>query len=121
MHSTVIIQFLFQLIPDVTRYKFTEARKHAAYTGVGNPVEAKQQHRVKFDSDQLEHFVDFITSDHIIKDLPFGEKTLKLTSGEVIQIPLVIRSLAPSTIISQYSALCKEENVTPLGIFPFFF
>ena len=74
-----------------------------------------KQTREKFDTDQLEHFIDFITSGHIIKDQPFGEKTLKLTNGEIIKIPSVIRSLAPSTIILQYTALCKEENINPLG------
>ncbi|CAG2250954.1 unnamed protein product [Mytilus edulis] len=42
-------------------------------------------------------------------------KDLKLTNGEIIKIPSVIRSLAPSTIILQYTALYKEENINPLG------
>ena len=60
--------------------------------------------------------MDFITSGHVIKDQPFGEKTLRLASGEVIKIPSVVRSLAPTTIINQYIALCEEDNIRPLGM-----
>ena len=83
--------------------------------GSANLLKKKQQQRVKYEDEQIEHFVDFITSDHIIKDLPYGEKTLKLSLGEITHIPLVIRSLAPATIITQYTELCKEEDVKPLG------
>ena len=71
--------------------------------------------REKFDENQLEHFVDLITSGHIVKDLPFGEKTLKLASGEIVKIHDVVRSLVPTTIVSQYLAICDEKNVKPVG------
>lgn len=106
-----------QLLPDVTRYKYSHAKKHCEYLGVGEPVQTCKLSREKFKTDQLDHFIDFITSKHIIKDQPFGEKTLRLTTGEIIKIPSVIRSLAPSNIISQYLALCKEDIVIPLGEF----
>lgn len=66
-------------------------------------------------SASLDHFVDFITSSHIIKDIPFGQKRLKLESGEVIQIPNVVRSLSASTIIDQYYVMCQEDDISPLG------
>ena len=35
------------------------------------------RHRLPYVSPkQLDHFLDFITSAHIVQDLPFGEKTL---------------------------------------------
>lgn len=96
----------------MTRYRFKKAQEHIDHIGVGEPVLSKKSTREKYSADQLNHFVDFITSGQIIKDQPYGEKTLKLKSGEVIT---VIRSLTPSTIISQYFAICNEENVQPLG------
>ena len=45
---------------------------------------------------QLDHFLDVITSAHIVQDLPFGEKTLKLSTKEEIAVPNVIRTLIPS-------------------------
>ena len=111
----LLFLFTFQLIPDITLFQFKKARKHTIEMGAGNPVPIVEQHRQKFDNSQLDHFIDFITSGHVIKDLPFGEKAIKSISGEVIRIPAVIRSLAPAKIISQYTTLCSEEDVRPLG------
>ena len=97
-------------------YRFKTAKKHGKETGVGMPVNVGKQSRERYDSNQLEHFIDFLTSGNVVKDLPYGEKTLRMCSGEVIEIPSVIRSLAPSTIVKQYEALCEEENVKPLGL-----
>lgn len=35
-------------------------------------------------AEQLNHFFDFITSAHIVQDLPFGGKKLKLSTKEEI-------------------------------------
>ena len=64
---------------------------------------------------QLSHFLNFITSTHIIQDLPFGEKKMKLSSNEELTIPNVIQSVIPAQIISQYHALCSEEGFKPMG------
>ena len=105
----------FQLIPGLTRYKFNQAKDHILQYGIGEPLISQKVSREKYTVNQLDHFIDFITSGQIVKDQPFGEKTLKMESGEIVKIPTVIRSLTPSTIISQYYALCEEENVQPLG------
>ncbi|CAG2238186.1 unnamed protein product [Mytilus edulis] len=93
------LQDVQKLIPGLTRYKFNQAKEHIEQFGVGEPVTTKKLSREKYT---------------IVKDQPFGEKTLKMETGEVIIIPTVIRSLTPSSIISQYVALCNEENVKPL-------
>lgn len=54
--------------------------------------------KITVDTAKLEHFLDFITSNQVIKDLPLGEKTLTLSTGEIIQTPYVIICLAPATI-----------------------
>ncbi|CAG2198657.1 unnamed protein product [Mytilus edulis] len=108
------LQDVQKLIPGLTRYKFNQAKEHIEQFGVGEPVTTKKLSREKYTVSQLDHFIDFITSGQIVKDQPFGEKTLKMETGELIIIPTVIRSLTPSSIISQYVALCNEENVKPL-------
>ncbi|XP_062572463.1 uncharacterized protein LOC134234419 [Saccostrea cucullata] len=117
--SVLTTQASFQdvnaMIPSVTQHKFYSAKKHARELGVGAPVPHEKQSREKVDSSKLEHFLDFITSSHVIKDLPLGEKTLTLTTGELIQTPHVIRCLAPATIVRQYSQLCIEENFEAIG------
>ena len=57
---------------------------------------------------KLEHFVSFITSPHVIQDVPSGEKLLKLSTGEIIKIPYVIRTLIPERIVQQYQQYCCE-------------
>lgn len=59
---------------------------------------------------KLEHFVSFITSPHVIQDVPFGEKLLKLSTGEIIKTPNVIRTMIPERIVQQYQQYCRETN-----------
>ena len=107
-------------IPSVTSHKYYTAKKHGKELGVGAPVSEEKQTKERVDDSKLDHFLDFITSSHTIKDLPFGEKTLTLSTGELLQIPYVIRCLAPATIVKQYSQLCQEENVEPIGKYIYF-
>ncbi|VDH91448.1 Hypothetical predicted protein [Mytilus galloprovincialis] len=102
-------------IPGLTAWRYYEAKKHTANVGVGLPVKELAEKRVKINIDSLEHFIDFVTSSHVIKDLPYGQKTLKLETGEVVTIPNVIRSLSSSALINQYYQLCEEDNISPLG------
>ncbi|KAK3722361.1 hypothetical protein QZH41_003618 [Actinostola sp. cb2023] len=64
---------------------------------------------------QLDHFLSFITSPHIIQDLPFGQQYLRLTSGEVLETPNVIRSIIPQRIVQQYQQFCDESDFKPFG------
>ena len=64
---------------------------------------------------QLDHFLTFITSSHVIQDLPFGQRYLHLTNGQVLETPNVIRSLIPQRIIEQYTQYCKENDMKPLS------
>ena len=117
--SLIVTDYSFnqisEVIPGLTQYNYYIAKKHAGDTGQGAPVPHIKHVREKVDVGVLESFIDFITSSHVIKDLPFGHKTLKLTSGEIISTPNAIRSLAPATIIQQYSQYCVDENIQSLG------
>ena len=64
--------------------------------------------------EKLDHFLSFISSTHIVQDLPFGEKSLKLSSSAVIKVPNVIRSIIPEHIIEQYKGYCRESGFTPM-------
>ena len=102
-------------IPDLTRYRFTTAREHAIRYGRGVP-QAQQVHTKMFVSQtQVDHFLDFITSPHIIQDLPFGEKSITLSTKEVISVPNVVRMLIPESIVRQYLAYSTECNFKPLS------
>ncbi|CAC5360890.1 unnamed protein product [Mytilus coruscus] len=56
-------------------------------------------------------------SSHNERPAIWSKRTLKLDSGEIINIPNVIRSLSSSSLISQYLQLCEEDNISPLDTF----
>ena len=65
--------------------------------------------RIKVPLEKFNHFLEFITSARVVQDLPFGEKTLKLSSAE-IKIPNVVRTSIPEKIVKQYQSYCMETG-----------
>ena len=64
---------------------------------------------------QVNHFLDSIRSPHVIQDLPFGEKTIKLPTNNVVTVPNVIRKLIAETNVKQYLAYAESFNFTLLS------
>ena len=64
---------------------------------------------------QVGHFLDFITSLHVIQDLPFGQRSIKLSTNEVVSVPNVVRMMIPESIVKQYFAYAEESNFEPLS------
>ena len=60
-------------------------------------------------------FLQFITSPDIVKDLPFGQKSLQLSNGNVAEVPNVIRAFIPERITTQYKQFCKEVGFIPFS------
>ena len=65
-------------IPDLSQYRFTEARRHCLECGRRAPVLTVPTPRIRISTAQMDHFIAFIISPHIIQDLPFGERTIML-------------------------------------------
>ena len=88
---------------------FCQARQHILVSGRGTPVIAKQSPRWRIDLNQLDHFLDLITSPYVVQDLPFGERLLKLSTGEVVQTPNVIAEYrsADASLTNTYSTATK--------------
>ncbi|KAK2551331.1 hypothetical protein P5673_027724, partial [Acropora cervicornis] len=110
---------LQKLIPGLSRSRFTAARRHGVQYGaeaLATQIGKKKTIlRQKIDPAQVEHFIEFITSQKVIQDLPFGTRKLRLTSGEEVNIPNVIRLLIPSRLVDQYLHFCHETGFKPLG------
>ena len=70
---------------------------------------------MRINESQLNHFLTFITSSHVIQDLPFGQRYLHLRNSQVLETPNVIRSMIPHRIIEQYTQFCQENDVKPLS------
>lgn len=102
-------------LPDITRYRYNIARHHQLLHGRGSAVHLTSNTRIYVSQEQLNHFLSFITSPHVIQDLPFGEKSIKLSTNAVVKIPNVVRVMIPSQIIKQYQGYCKESEFTPMA------
>ena len=105
---------IVQILPEVTHSKFYTAKNHAKLVGPGLLITVPAT-RQKMDPVKLDNFLDFITSEHIVRDLPFGERKIRLSDGTVMEIPNVVHSMGASDVIHQYKSFCAENEITPLG------
>ena len=115
MVDKISFKSLQRWIPNLTYYRFKIAKQHLLIHGRGCLAPKPIQKRMKVSPEMVDHFICFITSQYIIQDLPFGQKHLTLTSGEVFQVPNVIRTMVPERIVQQYQQYCKELGVTCLS------
>ncbi|XP_074619602.1 uncharacterized protein LOC141878528 [Acropora palmata] len=106
---------LKEMIPGLTKWRIDQARKHAALVGPGKPKELPEIRRTRLDPVRVDHFVDFIASPHYLQDVAFGTKFLKLSNGEKMEIPNVVRTVTASRLVNLYLSFCKEEEFVPLG------
>lgn len=102
-------------IPDLSRYRYNIARHHRLLYGTGAVVPISTSTGMYVKPEKLDHFLSFVTGTHIVQDLPFGEKSLKLSSSAVIKVPSVIRSIIPEHIIEPYKGHCRESGFTPMS------
>ena len=110
MADKLSLKEMREFIQIVTSYRYNIARRHRLIHGRAAPLPNRRIEPVK-----LEHFVSFITSPHVIQDVPFGEKLLKLSTGEIIKTPNVIRTMIPERIVQQYQQYCCETNFEPMS------
>ena len=110
MADKVPLKELTQYIPGITSYTFNIVRHHKLLHGIGAVVSFDIARRMKVDYAKVDHFLTFMTGPHIVQDMPFGEKMLKLSTGEVIKTPNVARMLIPERITQQYFQFCAETE-----------
>lgn len=115
MVDKISLKSLQQYIPDITPYRYKIAKQHALLHGRGCPLPKPTQRRMRVPPEMVDHFISFITSQHIIQDLPFGQKRLKLSSGKVLIVPNVIGNMVPERLVQQYQAYCNESSLPCLG------
>ena len=103
-----------QQLPEVTCSKFYTAKNHAKLVGPGLPITTSAT-RQKMDPIKLDNFLDFITSEHIVRDLPYGERKVRMSNGSVIEMPNIVHSMGASDVIHQYKFFCAENEISSLG------
>ncbi|XP_076081164.1 uncharacterized protein LOC143052084 [Mytilus galloprovincialis] len=122
-HKRQILSFLtqtmsynqvFEMLPDVSENKYYAAKSHATIVGPGLPLTTSST-RQRMDPVKLDNFLDFITSSHVVRDLPYGERKIKMSDGSVHEMPNVVRCMGSSDVIQQYKVYCSENNLCPSG------
>ena len=111
MTGTASFAAIREFIPGLTQFRYTVANLHRLQHGTGASVPRQPTARFRVDEAQLDHFLQFITSPHIVQDLPFGQKSLQLSNGNVVEVPNVIRALIPERITTQYKQFCKRSRL----------
>ena len=104
---------LMDIIPGISKRQIDDARRHADLRGPGKPSNAPEIIRVRLDATKTDHFLDFISSSSLLRDVSFGTKSLKLEGGEKLLIPAATRTLIPSRIIKQYQGYCESVAFEP--------
>ena len=90
---------LQQLLPGISLRQIKNARKHASQKGPGDPKIKAGIVRCRLNMDKVREFVEFVSRSTFLQDVAFGTKTLKLSSGEKISIPAVVRTMTVSKIV----------------------
>lgn len=103
------------LLPEITKYQLFQAKKHLISYGRGQPLPAIPKYRVSVTLSKIDHFIGFISSPHFVQDVAHGTRTLKLSSGETISMPNVVRNMVAARIIKQYVSYCKEITFNHLS------
>ena len=115
MADLVTFKQIRRYIPGLTEYRFKMARMHRLEYGRGAALPISKSPRMRVEGGQLDHFLTFITSPHVIQDLPFGQRYLHLSSGKVLETPNIIRTMIPQQIVRQYQQYCEETNFKPFS------
>ena len=104
------------MIPEETRHQVTQAKKHKEQFGRGAsaPVSSGLP-RERVDPIEVDHFLDFITSGHVIQDLSLGTRNITMESRETIKIPNVTQLMIHSAVVEQYITFCTEQEFEPLS------
>lgn len=105
---------LLQMIPGLTKWRIDEARKHAFKNKPGQPIEPPTLQRTRLDPVKVDHFLDFISSPSFLQDVAYGTRNLKLSTGEKIEIPSVVRTVISSRLVQLYLKYCAESAFEPL-------
>ncbi len=106
---------LQKYLPGITKHRVNTARHHKELYGCGAPIQETRSTRMRVSPVQLDHFLTFITSPHVIQDLPFGQRNLQLSNGQVIETPNVVRTVIKQCTITQYVQYCEEADFKPFS------
>ena len=99
------------LYPEITITQFRNARDHLKNNGALSPVIKSEPHyRERFDRRSVDHFIEF-TKDNFMQDLPYGSKTIKLSTGAIVSIPSVLQLAQFPIVWESYKKFYATEEL----------
>ena len=87
------------MVPGLTTWRIDQARKHAVVVGEGISEEREPVIRYRLDGEKVDHFLEFISSPHYQQDVAYGTRKLKMSTGESIEIPDLVRTIISSRMV----------------------
>lgn len=105
-----------QYIPGITPYTFHQARLHAKMTKSGMTEQAAGTRKERYDKKKVRSFILYITSPHVITNLPFGYLTTRTSAGVKIELPSLIRVSVNKRIVQAYSKFLQDTGQTALAM-----
>ena len=116
-HTMKTLQAYHEPYEKISIRQIKLARSHAKKNGPGAEVPKIVNHRVRLDTNKVDHFVDFINRPYFYQDVAFGTRKLSLSSGLKITMPNVVRTVTRcySTMVLQYLEHCQEEGFEPIS------
>ena len=89
-------------------------RSSLAAEEIGRSPAFAQWETIRLDPAKVDHFLDFISSPSFLQDVAYGTRNLKLSTGEKIEIPSVVRPVISSRLVQLYLKYCAESAFEPL-------
>ena len=114
-YSTEELKKLHWPFEKLSDRQIKKARHQAKINGPGVPLKKAISHRVLIDMVKLDQFLTFVDRPYFYQDVAYGQRTLKLESGECLAMPNIIRTITRSAMIAQYLAFCEDDGFQPLS------
>ena len=114
-YSTEELEKLHEPFEKLSDRQIKKARLQTKISGPGLPLKKAISHRVRIDMVKLDHFLTFVDRPYFYQDVAYGQRTLKLESGERLAMPNIIRTVTRSTMIAQYLVFCEDDGFQPLS------
>ena len=104
-----------EIITGLSKWKIDETRKVSRDVGSGMPISARHIQRERLSPDKIDHILDFIAQPHYLQDVAYGTKSMKLSTGQPIVTPNVIRTVIYTRLIDTYKLFCTEVDFEPFS------
>ena len=99
-----------------SRYKVDQARKLSSNnSGLVIPSVTKTVVRSRLNQDKVEHFLEFIFTSGLLRDVAYGVTKIKFDSGDEQKVAHAVLIAKRSHTIAFYNQICKNDNYTPLS------